>query len=76
LKQAVGYVAPYADPAKPWRQKDIDTADRRRILPLLVEADRHNSDPTFEALLAKFAMKPEAGEHWQLEWSGAAPSQR
>jgi len=74
LKKAVAYLAPYADPEKPWRQKDLDAADRRRILPLLAEADRHDADPAFEALLAKFASKPESGEHWELEWSGETPS--
>lgn len=68
VRGALHYLAPYADPAKPWPKADIEAGDRSRILPLLVEARRHGDDPMSTALLAKFSGQPAAGEHWRLWW--------
>jgi hypothetical protein len=42
IRQAVNYLAPYADPAKVWPHKQIDNVDREEMLsPLLKEAALH-----------------------------------
>jgi hypothetical protein len=69
LRAALRYVAPYADPAKAWPKKDVEAADRARILPLLAEALRHGDDAQFREVLAKFSGSPAPGEHWRLCWT-------
>lgn len=68
LRAAVRFLAPYADPAKAWLQPDLEAGDRRRILPLLVEALRHGEDADFRAQLQKFSGQPLSGEYWRLTW--------
>jgi Leu/Phe-tRNA-protein transferase len=60
------YVAPFADPAKTWPKEDIKATDRARLLPLLDEAQRHEDDADFRALLAKFGGTPAPGQYWRL----------
>jgi len=54
LRAALRYLAPYADPAKPWIKNDLVPAGRSALLPLFAEALRHGDDPQFRELLAKF----------------------
>ena len=72
LRGAVRSLAPCADPAKRWPKQEVESADRARILPLLVKSLRHDDDPSFRATLAKFAGNPVSGEHWRL-WSTVPP---
>ena len=41
IRQAVAYLAPYADPAKPWPLKLTGADKRGGLTPLLAEADHH-----------------------------------
>ena len=66
LRAALRYVAPFADPAKTWPKEDIKATDRARLLPLLDEAQRHEDDADFRALLAKFGGTPAPGQYWRL----------
>ena len=44
IRQAVNYLAPYADPTKVWPHKQITAVDRKEMLmPLLQEAALHYS---------------------------------
>jgi hypothetical protein len=66
LPAALHYVAPYADPAKVWPQKDLETAERTRLLPLLAEALRHGEDAGHRELFTRCGGQPVPGEHWRL----------
>jgi len=66
LPAALRYMAPYTDPAKAWPQKDLESADRTRLLPLLAEALRHNEDAGYRDLFTRFGGQPVPGEHWRL----------
>lgn len=66
LSAALRYVAPYADPAKVWPQKDLETADRTRLLPLLAEALRRGEDAGYRDLFTRYGGQPVPGEHWRL----------
>lgn len=55
LQAAMRYLAPYANPSKPWFKNDIESADRADLLPLLAEALRHGGDPRWQTLLGKFS---------------------
>lgn len=45
LRAALAFLAPYADPAKPWPYKELQPADRRRLTPLLAVFLQHHDDP-------------------------------
>ena len=49
LASALRAIAPYADPAKPWPQDDLEDGDRARIVPLLVQALQLGEDPVLRA---------------------------
>jgi hypothetical protein len=67
LRAALAFLAPYADPAKPWVKKDLNSPDREDIIPLLIEGGRHWKDPAFEQVLAKFGNAPEERDaRWRL----------
>lgn len=72
LRGALGVVAPYIDPQKPWPKKDVSEEDRSRVLPLLVEALRHREDPALRELVARFGAPTGRGEHWRL-WTPSGP---
>ncbi len=45
IKAALNFLAPYADPARPWPQKDVIAANRADILwPLLYAAEKYKDD--------------------------------
>ena len=64
LRVALRYLAPYADPAKPWTKDDLVAGDRTRIFPLFAQALRHGDDPLFREML-HFAP---AEARWHLLW--------
>ena len=64
LHVALRYLAPYADPAKPWPKDDLVAGDRTRIFPLFAEVLRHGDDPLFHKML-HFAA---ADARWHLLW--------
>ena len=72
LRTALRSLAPYADPAKPWPQQDLEAADRVRLLPLLLEALRHGDDPQFREPLRKFGRSAALAERWRL-WTPSVP---
>lgn len=68
LSVALDRLAPMADPAQPWSQKDLESPDRGEILALLAEALRHHpAVPQWRALLDRFGASPRAREaRWHL----------
>lgn len=67
LLTAMRYLAPYADPSKPWCKNDIESADRADLLPLLAEALRHGGAPPWRTLLGKFSDRPgQRSARWHL----------
>ncbi|MEO6996338.1 MAG: alginate lyase family protein, partial [Lacunisphaera sp.] len=67
LRAALAYLAPYADPAKPWPKKDLGDPSRTRLLPFFAIDLAHHSDPEFRSLLEKYAPSDPAGR-WRLLW--------
>ena len=72
VRTALRYLAPYADPAKQWPQQDIESADRVRVLPLLLEALRHGDDASFRKPLRNFGQSAALAERWRL-WTPSLP---
>jgi len=67
LRRALDYLAPFVDPAKPWRQRDIAEAGRGAILALVAEGAQHWDDPQLHALVARFGAAPDArAARWHL----------
>jgi hypothetical protein len=66
LEKAAAFVAPYADGKREWIAKDIDVADRTRVLPLLVEAARHAPRAGFAETLERYAGTDAADARWRL----------
>jgi hypothetical protein len=64
LRVALRYLAPYADPDKPWRQEDVVAGDRTRLFALFAQALRHGDDPLFREML-RFSP---ADARWHLCW--------
>jgi hypothetical protein len=75
LRAALSYLAPYADPARPWPKQDLDAPDRARLLPLLAAALEHGDDVEFRELSRKFGASPAPGETWRL-WLAVPQSRR
>jgi len=44
---ALRFLAPYADPAKPWPKEDLKATDRSRITDLIRDYRRHHDDSAF-----------------------------
>src|SRR5579885_1445002 len=65
LRAALRYLAPYADPAKPWIKNDLVASGRAGLLPLFAEALRHGDDPQFHELLVKFG---DSGDQQAARW--------
>jgi hypothetical protein len=64
LRVALRYLAPYADPAKPWIKDDLVVGDRTRLFALFAQALRHGDDPLFRGML-RFSP---ADARWHLLW--------
>lgn len=61
LRAALGFLAPYADPVKPWPKKDIHAADRNRLIPLLGQYLEHRDDAALRDIHARFSSTLRAG---------------
>lgn len=66
LKQAVLFMAPYADPQKPWLKKDLKLDPRSRLLPLIAESLNHFEDSSLRAALTHFADSSTHSARWHL----------
>ncbi len=66
LHAALTYLAPYVDPAKPWRKSDLVAADRARLIPLLHAHLRQHPDSMARPYYAKFAANSPASARWRL----------
>jgi hypothetical protein len=64
LRAALRYLAPYADPNKPWLKADIIAGDRTQIFALFAQALRHGDEPLFSERL-HFSS---ANSRWHLLW--------
>jgi len=64
LHVALRYLAPYADPGKPWPKDDLVAGDRTRLFGLFAQALRHGDDPLFRKML--HFSPPDA--RWHLIW--------
>lgn len=74
LRAALAYLAPYADPAKPWPKDDVHAAPRTRLLPLIALARGHWNDVAFADALRHFgSVGDEAGARWHLLANQPAP---
>lgn len=67
LLVALKYLAPYADPSKPWRKKDLIDGERGNVLALVAEGSQHWNDPDLRALIDQLGHKGEnASARWHL----------
>lgn len=67
LRAAFTFLAPFADPAKPWIKPDVHPDARTRLLPLLALARSHWPDAVFAHALRDFGSgESEAGSRWHL----------
>jgi hypothetical protein len=68
LGAALAYLAPYADPAKPWIKKDLEEGGRGRLLPLFARYLAHRDDARFRTLYGKFSPTTDQTARWRLLW--------
>ena len=66
LTAALRFMAPYADPTKPWPKEDLKTDSRDRLLPLLAEAIQHSDDPAIHEAFNHFAGEHHPRDRWHL----------
>lgn len=69
LRKALDYIAPYADPAKPWPGAQIGGVSldtRLDIAALLRRAARAYNEPSYEQALSALPEKKLASQRWQL----------
>jgi Alginate lyase len=66
LRGALAYIAPYADPAKAWPKKDLQDADRSRLLPLLALYLRHRDDAALRQVYETHAETGAADSTYRL----------
>ncbi len=72
LHAALSYVAPYVDPVKAWPRKDVESADRSRLLPLLAHFLQKRDDPHLRALFVKHSPDAQANARWRLFYPGTS----
>jgi hypothetical protein len=70
IRRAVEYLAPYADPARPWPHRQINEMEsaRRELAYVLRRASIAYREPKYERWLAKHLAAEAARERWQLPW--------
>jgi hypothetical protein len=66
LRQALRYLAPYADPRLPWKKADLADDDRPLLIPLLDEFLRHQNDPALRQTLEEFEDHSGPAQRWRL----------
>jgi acetyl esterase/lipase len=66
LRAALAYLAPYADPAKPWPKSDLKEADRNRLIILLARYVRQREDAPLRAVFTRFSASLEPASRWRL----------
>jgi len=66
LRAALHFMAPYADPAKPWIKNDLKTDPRTRLLPFLAEALNHGDDVFIRTIFDRFANDENRAARWRL----------
>ncbi|KQW52157.1 MULTISPECIES: alginate lyase family protein [unclassified Roseateles] len=71
LRGALAYLAPYADPAKPWPKKDLHEGDRSSLLPLLARYLRHREDASLRQILDANAASSGKDSTYRLFGAGA-----
>ena len=63
LRQALDYLAPYADPKRAWPHEQITPLDRVKLLPLLRQAALAYDKPRYDALANQLVNQEEAAAH-------------
>ena len=71
LGAALRYLAPYADPAKPWPKQDLEDANRARLIPLLRAYLKRADDAELRAILDQVAPQDR-----ELPWRSLAEEYR
>jgi hypothetical protein len=66
LISALDYLAPYTDPENRWPVDEVVSTDRDRLLPLLVQANAHQNNKTYQDLLDIFY--DTGPDLWRLQW--------
>ena len=66
LRNALHFMAPFADPAKPWIKEDLATDPRTRLLPFFAEALNQSEDPLLRAAFSQFATEETRTDRWRL----------
>ena len=64
IRAALDFLAPYADPAKPWPYPTVKEADRIRLLPLLLYAAYIYKDDSYTRLIEKLPPEKETCLGW------------
>jgi hypothetical protein len=66
LNSALDYLAPYTDPGNAWPEDEVVPTNRDRLLPLLVQANAHQKNKTYQNLLDIFY--DTGPDFWRLQW--------
>jgi len=66
LRSALHFMAPYADPKKPWIKNDLKIDPRTRLLPFLAEALNHGDDVFIRTIFDRFANEETRTARWRL----------
>ncbi len=56
LRAALDYLAPYADPSKPWPHKSIKENDRMNLFPILMMANQAYPEGNYQEMLEKLPL--------------------
>lgn len=65
LREALAFLAPYADPNRPWPQPEVSATDRRRVLPLLAAYLKRRDDAVLRAAFDAAAARIDPAAVWR-----------